>query len=329
MAVRVLTEGDLRKLVPLDRRAVEVALSAFERLADGSVEMPPVLSLRIPQHRGEVDVKTAFVPGIEHLAVKISPGFFDNPQLGLPSLNGLVVVLAANTGLLAALLLDHGYLTDIRTAAAGAVASDLLARPNSEAIAVLGTGRQAYLQAQALTLVRPIKRARVWGRRLEAAELIATRLTNDLGLLARAAASPRDAVDGADIIVTTTPAEKPILSLEWLSPGQHITAMGADAEYKNEIDPRILAVARPYVPDRQSQCLSLGELRSAVAIGAIERGKKFSELGDLLRNPSLGRQNDNAITLADLTGTGVQDTAIAALALRQAEANGVGLMLDI
>ena len=160
----VLTEPDLRKIVRLDASAVACVEDAFAALATKPVAMPPILRLDIPEHRGEVDVKTAYVPGVDGFAIKISPGFFDNPKLGLPSVNGLMVLLSAKTGLVEALLLDNGYLTDVRTAAAGAVAAKHLSRPDAQVAAIFGAGVQARLQLEALTLVRPIKQARIWAR---------------------------------------------------------------------------------------------------------------------------------------------------------------------
>ena len=128
----ILTEADLRRIVTLDASAVDCVEDAFAALATKPVVMPPILRLDIPEHRGEVDVKTAYVPGFDGFALKVSPGFFDNPKLGLPSLNGLMVLFSARTGLVEALLLDNGYLTDVRTAAAGAVAAKHLARPGRQ-----------------------------------------------------------------------------------------------------------------------------------------------------------------------------------------------------
>ena len=127
----VLTEPDLRQIVRLDDSVVACVEDAFAALATKAVVMPPILRLDIAEHRGEVDVKTAYVPGLDGFAIKVSPGFFDNPKLGLPSLNGLMVLLSATTGLVEALLLDNGYLTDVRTAAAGAVAARHLSKPDA------------------------------------------------------------------------------------------------------------------------------------------------------------------------------------------------------
>jgi ornithine cyclodeaminase len=322
--VTILTERDLRALVPLDRDAIGCVADAFRALATTPVVMPPILRLDIVEANGEVDVKTAYVPGLESFAIKISPGFFDNPGLGLPSVNGLMVLLSARTGLLEAALFDNGYLTDVRTAAAGAVAADQLARRDARVAAILGAGVQARLQLEALTLVRPIAEARIWARDLAKAETAAQDLTDRLGITVTAAADAREAIAGADIVVTTTPAATPILLADWLDPGQHLTAMGSDAEAKNEIDPRALARADVYVPDRLSQTRLLGELHHAIATGAVDADARFPELGDVVAGLASGRTAERQITVADLTGTGVQDTAIATLAYRRARAAGAG-----
>lgn len=167
----ILTEAQLREIVGLDRDAVACIEEAFAALATKAVAMPPILRLDIPDYRGEVDVKTAYVPGIEGFAIKISPGFFDNPKIGLPSTNGMMVLLSSRTGLVQALLLDNGYLTDIRTAAAGAVAAKHLSRHNASVAAIFGAGMQARLQLEALRLVRPIREARIWARDAAKAEV--------------------------------------------------------------------------------------------------------------------------------------------------------------
>lgn len=326
--ILILTEADLRRIVPLDTDAVGCVEEAFAALATKAVVMPPILRLDIPEHRGEVDVKTAYVPGLDGFAIKVSPGFFDNPKLGLPSTNGLMVLFSAKTGLVEALLLDNGYLTDVRTAAAGAVAARHLARPEARVAAIFGAGMQARLQLKALTLVRPITAARIWARDPARAAHVAADLTAELGLPVVATADPEAACRGADIIVTTTPATTPILKAAWLAPGQHITAMGSDAEHKNEIEPAVVARADCYVADSLAQTRRLGELHHAVASNAVPADREFSELGAIVAGGAQGRRSAAAITVADLTGTGVQDTAIATLAHRRATAAGAGLAFD-
>ena len=324
----ILTEAELRKIIGLDLDAVTCVEQAFAALATKAVAMPPILRLDIPEHRGEVDVKTAYIPGIESFAIKISPGFFDNPKIGLPSTNGMMVLLSSRTGLVQALLLDNGYLTDIRTAAAGAVAAKYLSRENASMAAVFGAGMQARLQLEALTLARPIREARIWARDAAKAESAAAELTARLGFPVTAISDPRRAISGADIVVTTTPSEAPIVQAGWLEPGQHLTAMGSDAEHKNEIDPAVIADAGLYVADSLMQTRRLGELHHAIGAGLVAPDAVFAELGQIVAGRVQGRTSDGQITFADLTGTGIQDTAIANLAFARANATKAGTIFE-
>ncbi|WP_321449517.1 ectoine utilization protein EutC [uncultured Cohaesibacter sp.] len=324
MSILILSEQDLRQAVTLDAESVSCIEEAIESLATKQVVMPPILSMEIPDFNGEVDVKTAYVPGLDSFAIKISPGFFDNPKLGLPSLNGLMVLLSAQTGIVEAVLLDNGYLTDLRTAAAGAVAAKALSRADSKVATIYGTGLQAHLQLEALCLVRPITSARIWGRSPDKAKATASELGETLGIDIEAFESGQEAAKGADILVTTTPSQEPILMADWLEPGQHVTAMGSDADYKNEIEPAIIGKANLYVADRLTQTRKLGELRSAIAASVVTEETQFPELGTIVAGARPGRETEADITVCDLTGMGVQDTAIATLARQRAMALKAG-----
>ncbi|XWN31130.1 MAG: ectoine utilization protein EutC [Devosia sp.] len=326
--IRILNESQLRDLVPLDLDAVACVENAFKILATGRVVMPPVLSMPIEDHNGEVDVKTAYVPGLASFAVKMSPGFFDNPKLGLPSTTGLMVLFCAQTGGLEALLLDNGYLTDVRTAAAGAVAARLMARADARRACIVGAGMQARLQLQALALVRPIDHAEIWARDGARAADCAAELGESLGIRVNSSEDLETSVRAADVIVTTTPSTIPLVMADWLKAGQHVTAMGSDQAHKNEIDLACLKMADLYVPDKQSQTRILGELRSAIDVGLVASDETFAELGELAAGQRSGRTGATDITIADLTGTGVQDTAIATLARERAQSNNVGTAFD-
>ncbi|RYG90416.1 cyclodeaminase [Loktanella sp. IMCC34160] len=308
--IQIVTEAQLRAAVSLNLTTVDVIERAFAALASGEVVMPPILSMDLPQANGEVDVKTAYIPGFDGFAIKVSPGFFDNPKIGLPSLNGLMILFSAKTGLVEAVYLDNGYLTDIRTAAAGAVAARHLAPKEVQTAGVIGTGVQARLQLQAAHLVRPFDRVLVHGRDIDKARACAADLSNALGIEAVAMADPADLVAQSQLVVTTTPARTPVLRAEWLHPGLHITAMGSDQEGKNEIDPAAIAAADLYVCDRVSQCEVSGELEAARAAGLLA-GVTPPELGEVVTGAKAGRQSEDDITICDLTGTGAQDTAIA------------------
>jgi ectoine utilization protein EutC len=323
--ITILTEAELRQCVELDTEVIDAVADAFTALAAGRVVMPPVLHMDLPEAHGEVDVKTAYVSGLPSFALKASPGFFDNPRLGLPSVSGMMMLLSATTGRLEALHLDNGYLTDVRTAAAGAVAARHLAREDARVAGVIGAGVQARLQMEALAKVRPIERFLVWGRDGGKADACADDLASRLGLEAIAVGSAERVVLEADVVVTTTPARDPLVVADWLHPGLHIAAIGSDAPDKNELHPAVLERADLLVCDSRAQCARLGELHHA-----LEHGIEVAtvELGEITAGARPGRTGDEQITVCDLTGTGVQDTAIALLAWRKAAAQGLGVTID-
>jgi ectoine utilization protein EutC len=308
--IRIVTEAELRGAIGLDRTLVDVVETAFRKLSAGEVVMPPILSMELAEANGEVDVKTAYVPGLDGFAIKVSPGFFDNPKLGLPSLNGLMILFSAKTGLVEAVFLDNGYLTDLRTAAAGAVAARHLAPLRVTTAGVIGTGVQARLQIEAAALERDFSRVLVWGRDSEKALACARDLAATLDIETQVVDDPARLVAESQLVVTTTPAREPVLMSDWLHPGLHVTAMGSDQSGKNEIDPAALAAADIYVCDRVSQCAALGELRAAKEAG-LWTDADPAELGAVIGGRARGRQAESDITICDLTGTGAQDTAIA------------------
>ena len=323
--IKIITEAELRSQISLDHQAIDCIEQAFLALATKPVVMPPIMRLDIMDNNGEIDVKTAYIPGLDSLAIKISPGFFDNPKLGLPSVNGLMVLFSTRTGLVEALLLDNGFLTDVRTAAAGAVAAKHLSRTNSQHAAIIGAGIQGALQLEALTLVRDIKSATIWARDFDKAKKAANQIGNKLNLDIFPCQTVSKATENADIIVTTTPSTKPLLQIENIKPGQHITAMGSDSEHKNELDAAIIADPRvAYFCDRLSQTQTLGELHHAIDKGMVSGSAEFPEIGQIIADQKHGRASNDEITVCDLTGTGIQDTAIATLAYQLCLKNKAG-----
>ena len=297
--------------VKLDRDALITVEAGFAALGRGEVVQPPILSMAIEESNGEVDVKTAHIRGFERFAIKVSPGFFDNPKLGLPSLNGLMMVFSAKTGLVDAVLFDEGYLTAVRTALAGAIAAKHLSREDSRRVAVLGAGEQAELQVRALQLVRDIDTLDVWARRREQAEAYAERMQAQ-GFTVHVHDSVKAACAEADIVVTTTPARQPILTAQDLPEGVHVTAMGSDSPDKRELDESVMTRADAFVCDTRAQSEHNGELK---AYAGGEPPFKVYELGRVIADEQRLRVSPSSITVCDLTGTGVQDTAIANYAL--------------
>jgi ornithine cyclodeaminase len=311
--VRTIDEAALRAVIT-PRVAVAAMREAFTADGEGRAHVPAVINLDVPAHHGEFHVKTALIDGVPHVAVKIASGFYDNPAKGLPSGSGLMAVFDAATGLPVALLLDNGFLTDIRTGAAGAVAAEALAPAAIATVGVLGSGLQARYQIRCLRVVRTVPRLIAWSP--DRAHLEAyLREMRDEGVDAHAAATPEEVCREADLLVTATPARTPLVRAEWLRGGQHVTALGADSPGKQELDAGCLAVADRVVVDRLTQCAAFGELRHALDAGILRADRIHGELGEIVAGLKPGRTSARQLTIADLTGVGFQDTAIASAAI--------------
>ncbi len=309
----VFSESQIRAAVPA-ADAVRVVREAFRADGLGRTTVPDVINLAIPGTKGEFHIKTAHVAGIPHIAVKVASGFYDNPARGLPTGTGMMALFDASTGMPVALLLDNGYLTDVRTGAAGAVASDVLARSTIETVGVIGSGVQARHQVRCLREVRSFTRLVAWSIDADGLRQYCDEMRDTFGLDVFAANGPEAVTRAADVLVTATPSRKPIVSADWVRPGTHVTALGSDGPGKQELDPRIVAAADLFVVDRLSQCRRLGELQHALAARLLREDEVYAELGEIVAGNKQGRSHDREITVADLTGVGFQDTAIASLA---------------
>ncbi len=326
MSVTILRESELRDLVRLDTASLEAVAEAFTWLADGRASMPPVMHIEVPDHGGDVDIKSAYVSGLDHFAVKMAAGFPGNVELGLPTGTGLMVLLEARSGACRAVLLDNGYLTDLRTALAGAVAARHLAPARVHTVGVVGTGVQAREQIRALALVRSFERVLVFGRTPERVTAYVQEMAPSLGIVVEEAPSVERLVAESQVVVTTTAAREPLIQATWLHPGLHITAMGSDLPGKQELAPEVLCRADIVVCDVSAQCAHLGELQHALAAGLLGQDAP-AELGELTSGRLRGRTEETQVTVCDLTGAGVQDTAIASRALELALQAGAGASL--
>tara|TARA_B100000427_G_scaffold319645_1_gene318139 strand:- start:10 stop:990 length:981 start_codon:yes stop_codon:yes gene_type:complete len=323
----ILKQEELKNCVSISIEGIKVIEDAFKNLSEGNAIMPPIMRLDIEENNGEVDVKTAYIKGLDSFAIKMSPGFFDNPKIGLPSTGGLMVLLSSKTGTLEAVLLDKGYLTDIRTALAGAISVKYLAKKEISSVGIIGAGAQAKLQLEALMLVRKPSELRIWSRDSNKVKSYIAEVNKKFDIKILMTKNPQEVTENSEVVITTTPSTTPLIKSEWLHPGLHITAMGSDAEHKNEIDPQIIKKADMYVCDSQSQTAILGELNHAIKTGLIDKNVKFTEIGDIISGSKKGRKNDQEITICDLTGTGIQDTAIARLALKKAKNKNLGISI--
>lgn len=329
MEVKILKEAEIRRCVGMNQEAVEAVERGFSRLAEGKVSLPPIIRVDVEARHGEVDVKTAYIEGLDSFAIKVASGFLDNPAAGLPYGSGMMVVMSARTGFLEAVLLDNGYLTDLRTGIAGAIAAKHLAPSLVETAGVIGSGTQARYQIRGLRMMRPFGRLLVYGIEPGGVDRYVTEMSEELGIEVIKTGSPEEVVRESQFVVTTTPSREPHLKAEWLHPGLHITAMGADSEHKQELFPEVVGAADRLVCDSKAQCFRLGELHHALEAGVITRDTDITELGELTGGRKTGRKNDEEITVCDLTGVGVQDTAIAVLTLQKALARGLGTGLTV
>lgn len=289
--------------------AIAAARTAFLAAADGSATSPTPWHLEVPKLRAEVHVKGGYIRDHRHIVVKVATGFFNNPDVGLPSADGMSIVLDAATGQVAAVLLDHGYLTDLRTAAAGAVATDLLARRDAATVAVLGSGGQARYQLDMLRRLRRPTAVALWGRTTSRAEEFARWARAQGDWVVTVAASPADAVRVADMVITVTPSESPLFPADAVRPGTHITAVGSDSPGKRELDTVLIRSAELIAVDDLEQSAALGELQ-----GVSNRSGRLVTVGDVISGRATGRLSDEDVTIADLTGIGTEDVAIAELA---------------
>ena len=283
--------------------------AAFVAYSDDRAVFPPVGELQLEDPPGDVHLKYGYLKGGTSYVVKIASGFYDNPRRGLPSSNGLMLLFDQQTGEPMAVLLDEGRLTDLRTAAAGAVAAKHLGPAEVRGIGIIGAGIQAREQLRALAAVTDCRRVWVWARRAEAAQAWAAARMGE-GWEVTVAPTVEPLMASCNLVVTCTPATEPLVSVDLVRPGTHITAVGSDTADKQELDPRILGAAQVVVGDSLAQCATRGEIARAVRSGDLDASAAV-ELGAVIAGRQRGRTGPEDLTVVDLTGVAVQDLAIA------------------
>ena len=305
------------RVVPLeafrDKIPFAVAIAAVERgfraLGLGEAALPDPMVLELREQQAEVHVKGAHLKGGRHIVLKVATGFYGNRARDLPSGDGMLLLLDAVTGVPDVLLEEHGYLTDFRTAAAVALTLKYFVPKDAREALLVGAGALARLTARAMIAQLPLARLTLWNRTSERADALAKELAQVVET--RVAPALESAVRNHRVIVTATASATPLVMSAWVGPGTHITSVGTGSPEKIELEPALLARADKLVADRVSQTERYGNLHHAVAAGAVTRTKVYAELGDLAAGRLAGRENANEITVADLTGVGVQDAAIA------------------
>ena len=299
---------------------IQAVEDGFVLYSDGKVVVPPVGFLNFEDPPGDVHIKYGYVKGDDVYVLKVASGFYDNAKLGVPFADGVLLVFSQKTGHLQVVLHDECWLTDMRTAAAGAVSARHLAPKNVEAIGIVGTGTQARMQLELLKDIVDCRHCYVWGRDAgKVAKMIedlnGSDAIGDWGIDIHPTADIDELCGKCKLIVTTTSAREPLIGPDQVRPGTHITAMGSDDHGKRELDAGVLGKADIVVADSISQCVDHGECLHAVNAGVIVEGD-IVELGRLISDPALGRTNDEQITVADLTGVAIQDIQAAKMACR-------------
>ncbi len=319
----VLTRAEIEGLVSL-RDAITAVEEAFRALADGQAFLFPVIRERVDPYGGFFGVKAGYLASRGCLGFKGGGFWASNREKGLAGHQSVILLYDPATGAPRAAM-DGNYLTIIRTGAAGAIAARALARPDSRRVAVIGTGAQGAVQLAGLREVLPVEEVRCYDAQAEASREFARRAAGD-GLRASACRTPRDAVEGADVIVTATPSFQPVIQDAWIGPGTHINAFGADTRGKHEVDEKLLARAKVVV-DYLPQAREIGECQHALRAGLIE--SVHAELGEILTGRKPARESDQEITVFDATGVASQDLAVAAVAYERALERGAGLRVNM
>ena len=280
----------------------------FVAYSQGRVVVPPVAEMIFENPPGDVHIKYGYIRDDRYYVIKIASGHFENFKLNLPTNNGLMLLFEQTTGQLLSILLDEGHLTNVRTAAAGAVVAKYLAPKTVERIGIFGAGTQGRLQLEYLRPVIECKDVIVWGRNRDKLDVYQHEM-GEFGFSIETTQDARELLQSCNLVITTTPAKSPLFPADMLRIGTHITAMGSDTPDKIEVDPKILASADIVVADSISQCLSRGEISQAIRAGLLNK-EKVVELGQVISKNELQRTSDDQTTIADLTGVAVQDIQI-------------------
>lgn len=302
----VINLEEIKKIVA-DIDVVSAMEEGFVQYSNGNTVVPPVGELLFEKPKGDAHIKYGYIKNDDYYVIKIASGFYDNPKIGLPSSQGLMLLFDQKTGVPKGVLLDEGYLTDIRTAAAGALAAKYFAPKNIKAVGIIGTGIQAKLQLQYLQKHTPCIKVWLWGRNKENVAKFVKELGADFDI--NIAENPSEVAKNSNLILTTTPSEIALLKAEDIQQGTHITAVGSDTEHKQELESELLKKASIVIADSIPQSKSRGEIYRAVKDGAITESSVI-ELGTAIQDPALQRLNDEQITVVDLTGVAVQDIMI-------------------
>jgi len=317
----VLTGAEVMQVLDLDL-ALEAVRAAFLAHGEGRVNMPPKSELPVGLGSMKAMYGELFLPDGHVCGIKWNANFPENPRRGYPTIMGKLLLNDPDTGLEMADM-DATAITNFRTGAAGALAAQLLARAGATRLGVVGAGAQAGTQIAGILKVRPLASVTIFSRTAAHARALAEEVASRYGIEATAAETPAQAVEGQDIVVTVTPSRAPMVRREWVSPGTHLNAFGADGPGKQELDPAILRDARLVVDDL-AQARQIGEINVPLARGEITLGHIYGTLGEMVAGKKPGRTSDQEITVFDATGLAIQDLSLGLLIYHRALEQGLG-----
>lgn len=324
----VLSRGDVEEVLELEP-LIDAVAAAMVDLSCGRASMPPRGAASIPDRHAMLAAMPAFLPSAGALTSKLVSLFPDN--IDRPTHQAVIVCFDAHTGTPLALM-DGTYITAARTAAGSALATRLLARPNSAVVTVIGTGVQARSHARALANVDSVEVLQITGRDHTKAVLLAEELVG-LGVVAKAVDSVEDAVRSADVVCSATHADRPVVRREWLRPGTHVNSVGYNSSGEGEVDAATLRDAVVVVESRAAVLApppsGAVEVRRAIESGVIDADHIRAELGELVVGNREGRTDDSQLTVYRSVGVAVQDAAAAALVFDNARQRGVGSHVEI
>lgn len=301
---------DLQKIKEVLRNIdpIQEIEEGFVAFSQGKVVVPPVGEMIFEDPPGEVHIKYGYIKEDDYYVIKIASGFYDNPKIGLPSYGGLMLLFNQKTSELICVMLDEGHLTNVRTAAAGAVVAKYLAPKKVHRIGIFGAGIQGRMQLEYLKDIIDCKDVIVWGMNQQELEAYKEDMTKQ-GYKVETTLESQDITSSCNFIVTCTPSTSPLIQVDQIVKGTHITAMGSDTPEKQELDSAILEKADRIVVDSIDQVQNRGESYHALKLGVIKK-EDLIELGTIISNKECRRQSDKEITIADLTGVAVQDIQI-------------------
>ncbi|MCE7733425.1 MAG: ornithine cyclodeaminase family protein [Candidatus Heimdallarchaeota archaeon] len=305
--MKIINKQEIEKLL-IDLDLIKLIEEGFVEYSNGNVIVPPVGELSFDNPPGECHIKYGYIKNDDYYVIKIAQGFYDNPKLGLPSNSGLNIIFSQLTGEILCILLDEGYLTDIRTAVAGAIAAKYMAPASVKGIGIVGTGIQAKLQLQYLQGVIDCSKVIVWGRSQSSIDKFKIDV-DSFGFDVQTTLDMNILTEKSNLIVTCTPSKIPLIKADQIKQGTHITTIGSDTTEKQELDEKIIDLCDKIVVDSISQSQSRGEVFHYLKAGYKSK-TEIIELGKIIDNPKLGRISDTEITIVDLTGVAVQDIQI-------------------